>query len=97
MGDGALQPTKGEVRQIGVLSMSCGVCGRREVSGSCQDGYVVYLSGDYPCIFNKAVTEPRNLRVLPPLTRQNPRVIADTGYNSPEVTTYSDEGLEDLL
>lgn len=48
--------------------MSCGICGRREVSGSCQDGYVVYLSGDYPCIFNKGVTEPRNLRELPALS-----------------------------
>lgn len=67
--------------------MSCSICGRREVSGSCQDGYVVYLSGDYPCVFNKAVTEPRNLRVVPAIEY----------VRRPAPPTMSAEGLEDLL
>jgi hypothetical protein len=76
--------------------MSCGICGRREVSGSCQDGYVVYLSGDYPCVFNKQATGPRNLRELPPLQvvrRDDPA--PQMRDNSSEA--MSSEGLEDLL
>lgn len=77
--------------------MSCAVCGRREVAGACNDGFITYLSGDFPCVFNKRDTEPRNLRVLPPLIRQNRRVIPETADNSSEVASYSAEGLEDLL
>lgn len=70
--------------------MSCGVCGRKVAAGSCADGYVPYLSGDYPCPFNPDVlASPRNLRVLPPLASHNARVPSE-----PELST---DGLEDLL
>lgn len=65
--------------------MSCGVCGRQAVAGSCNDGFVAYLSGDYPCVFNKKADGPRNLRELPPLNHRAPEV------------RLSSEGLEDLL
>lgn len=70
--------------------MSCGVCGRHEVSGSCQDGYVVYLSGDYPCVFNPKATGPRNLRELPALHHNQ----SAKPLSAP---LMSAEGLEDLL
>jgi hypothetical protein len=67
--------------------MSCGICGRREVAGSCNDGFVTYLSGDYPCVFNKKADGPRNLRELAPLT---------VHHATPQ-PAMSAEGLEDLL
>jgi hypothetical protein len=70
--------------------MSCPVCGRREVAGSCNDGFVTYLSGDFPCVFNKAATGPRNLRELPPL-HHKPSVKPDSA------PLMSPDGLEDLL
>jgi hypothetical protein len=76
--------------------MSCPTCGRREVAGSCNDGFVAYLSGDYPCVFNKTADGPRNLRELPPLQvvkRDDPA--PEMRDSSSE--TMSSAGLEDLL
>jgi hypothetical protein len=70
--------------------MSCQTCGRREVAGSCNEGFVHYLSGDYPCVFNKRDTAPRNLRELPALCHKR------TGKPD-SVPFMSAEGLEDLL
>lgn len=75
--------------------MSCPVCQRREVAGSCNDGFVAYLSDDYPCVFNKQAAGPRNLRVLPPLPHYNPCVIEHSAPDNAQA--MSAEGLEDLL
>lgn len=66
----------------------CGICPRKVAAGSCVDGYVHYLSGDYPCPFNPDVlAEPRNLVELPALERKPVRA----------APVESAEGLEDLL
>lgn len=79
--------------------MSCSTCGRREVAGSCKDGYTVYLSGDFPCVFNKTGAGPRNLRELGPLSSRAGRLPAQTENVAADLPEreYSAEGLEDLL
>lgn len=68
--------------------MSCGTCQRKAVAGQCMDGYVHYLSGDYPCPFNPDVlAEVRNYVELPALEHKPVRP-------APEMSA---EGLEDLL
>ena len=69
--------------------MSCPTCGRKTVAGECADGYMPYLSGDYPCPFNPdPLAEPKNLRVLPPL------VLPRAGYLSEECIQTSDKCTE---
>lgn len=48
--------------------MSCPIC-QRAVAGECSEGFIKYLSGDYPCPFNpdKDWIGVRNPRVVPPL------------------------------
>lgn len=92
--------------------MSCPTCGRKIVAGECADGFMPYLSGDFPCPFNPAKdAAPRNLRVLPPLVVHHatpqPRpdvpsgkiedVPGDPAPNYPEREAASSDGLEDLL
>lgn len=50
--------------------MSCPVC-QRAVAGSCSEGFIKYLSGDYPCPFNpdKDWIGVRNPRTVAPLSR----------------------------
>lgn len=80
--------------------MSCPVC-QRSQAGSCVDGYIVYLAGDYPCPFNpdKDWLEVRNPKVLPPLSRAGrlPERTPNGIANVPEREDLSSEGLEDLL
>lgn len=69
--------------------MSCPTCGRKAVAGECADGFMPYLSGDYPCPFNPDKSAaPRNLRALPAL--QSHRA-------APQAAPQSSDGLEDLL
>lgn len=67
--------------------MACSICGRREPPERCNEGYLEYLSGEYPCPFSKGLS-PRNLVELPPIEHKR--------VQAPEPQP-SAEGLEDLL
>lgn len=67
--------------------MTCEVCKRRNAAGMCSEGYIHYLSGDYPCSFNPD----------PLATMQNPRVIKPLPTHKPKVIEPTADGLEDLL
>lgn len=69
--------------------MACQTCKRTAQAGSCEDGYVHYLSGDYPCPFNPdPLATVKNYVELPPL------VVKRVAPPSPAPST---DGLEDLL
>lgn len=55
--------------------MACPIC-KRAQAGSCSEGYIKYLSGDFPCPFNpdKDWLGVRNPKVLPPLKKTVARV-----------------------
>lgn len=68
--------------------MTCSVCGRPAPAGSCEEGYVRYLSGDYPCPFNP---DKDWLEV------KNPRELPNVSGKRVQISDKSEHGLEDLL
>lgn len=50
--------------------MSCPIC-KRPVAGTCSEGFIKYLAGDYPCPFNpdRDWIGVRNPREVPALSR----------------------------
>lgn len=80
--------------------MSCATCGRAGAAGQCVDGYIGYLSGEYPCPFNPdPLALPRNLVELAPLSSRAGRIAPAKPADTPNVPERegSSDGLEDLL